>query len=473
MYIHIETHCKRYHRMGDREPERKVTDIFAEQALLPDGWHNNVRITLAKGCIANVEPESTALAGDERHSILLPGMPNLHSHAFQRGMAGLAELRGPSADSFWSWREVMYRFALSMTPDQVEAVAAQLYVEMLEAGFSRVGEFHYLHHDRDGKPYANLAEMAERIAAAAGETGIGLTLLPVFYAHSSFGGAAPNEGQRRFINDVNRFSRLVEKSRECVGTLNQAVVGVAPHSLRAATPEELTAVAAMAADGPIHIHIAEQVKEVEDCLAWSGARPVEFLLGHAKVDQRWCLIHATHMTDAETVGMAKSRAIAGLCPITEANLGDGTFAAPLFTEHGGRFGIGSDSNVLVGLPDELRQLEYSQRLAHRARNVLAVAGGSTGRALFDAARGGGSAALGAGASEISAGASADLVSLDANAPSLAGKTGDAILDAWIFANGSKVDCVWVHGKKQVSGGRHAGREAIAERFRNVMTALSA
>ncbi|SDA67696.1 formimidoylglutamate deiminase [Mesorhizobium qingshengii] len=450
-----------------------MTDIFAEQALLPDGWHNNVRITLAKGCIATVEPESIALAGDERHSILLPGMPNLHSHAFQRGMAGLAELRGPSADSFWSWREVMYRFALSMTPDQVEAVAAQLYVEMLEAGFSRVGEFHYLHHDRDGKPYANLAEMAERIAAAASETGIGLTLLPVFYAHSSFGGAAPNEGQRRFINDVNRFSRLVEKSRECVGTLNQAVVGVAPHSLRAATPEELTAVAAMAPDGPIHIHIAEQVKEVEDCLAWSGARPVEFLLGHAKVDQRWCLIHATHMTDAETVGMAKSGAIAGLCPITEANLGDGTFAAPLFTEHGGRFGVGSDSNVLIGLPDELRQLEYSQRLAHRARNVLAVAGGSTGRALFDAAVDGGSAALGAGASEISAGASADLVSLDANAPSLAGKTGDAILDAWIFANGSKADCVWVHGKKQVSGGRHAGREAIAERFRNVMTALSA
>ncbi|TIW92138.1 MAG: formimidoylglutamate deiminase [Mesorhizobium sp.] len=447
--------------------------IFAEQALLPDGWHNNVRITLANGRITAVEPGATALAGDECHAILLPGMPNLHSHAFQRGMAGLAELRGPSADSFWSWREVMYRFALSMTPDQVEAVAAQLYVEMLEAGFSRVGEFHYLHHDRDGKPYANLAEMADRIAAAAGDTGIGLTLLPVFYAHSSFGGAAPNEGQRRFINDVNRFSRLVEKSRESVRALNQAVVGVAPHSLRAATPEELAEVAEIVPDGPIHIHIAEQVKEVEDCLAWSGARPVEFLLGHAKVDKRWCLIHGTHMTDAETVAMAKSGAIAGLCPITEANLGDGTFAAPLFRDHGGRFGVGSDSNVLIGLPDELRQLEYSQRLAHRARNVLAVAGGSTGRALFDAAFDGGRVALGAGASAIAAGASADLVSLDAKNPSLAGKTGDAILDAWIFANGSKVDCVWVHGQKQVSGGRHARREAIAGRFRSVMTALSA
>lgn len=447
--------------------------IFAEQALLPDGWRENVRLTLAEGRITAVQPGAAAAAGDERHAILLPGMPNLHSHAFQRGMAGLAELRGPSADSFWSWREVMYRFALSMTPDQVEAVAAQLYVEMLEAGFSRVGEFHYLHHDRDGKPYANLAEMAERIAAAAGEAGIGLTLLPVFYAHSSFGGAAPNEGQRRFINDVGRFSRLVEKCRESVRALDQAVVGVAPHSLRAATPEELIDVTALAPDGPIHIHIAEQVKEVEDCLAWSGARPVEFLLANAKVDKRWCLIHATHMTDAETVAMAKSGAIAGLCPITEANLGDGTFAAPLFREHGGRYGVGSDSNVLIGLPDELRQLEYSQRLAHRARNVLAVAGGSTGRALFDAALDGGSVALGAGASAIAAGASADLVSLDPKNPSLAGKSGDAILDVWIFANGSKVDCVWVHGRKQVSGGRHVKREAIAERFRNVMTALSA
>ncbi|MET2827383.1 formimidoylglutamate deiminase [Mesorhizobium shangrilense] len=450
-----------------------MTSIFAEQALLPDGWHADVRIAFTGDRITAVETAASALPGDERHAILVPGMPNLHSHAFQRGMAGLAELRGPSADSFWSWREVMYRFALSMTPDQVEAVAAQLYVEMLEAGFSRVGEFHYLHHDRDGQPYANIAEMAERIAAAAGDTGIGLTLLPVFYAHSSFGGAAPNEGQRRFINDVNRFTRLVEKSRESVRSLNQAVVGVAPHSLRAATPEELALVAAMAPDGPIHIHIAEQVKEVEDCLAWSGARPVEFLLGHAKVDERWCLIHATHMTGAETIGMAKSGAIAGLCPITEANLGDGTFAAPLFMQNGGRFGVGSDSNVLIGLPDELRQLEYSQRLAHRARNVLAVAGGSTGRALFDAALDGGSVALGAGASQIAVGAPADVVSLQADHPSLAGKRGDAILDAWIFANGSKVDCAWVHGRKQVSGGRHAKREAIAERFRNVMMALSA
>ena len=450
-----------------------MTAIFAEQALLPDGWHSNARIVVSDGHIATVEPNTASQPGDERHAILLPGMPNLHSHAFQRGMAGLAELRGASADSFWSWREVMYRFALSMSPDQVEAVAAQLYVEMLEAGFSRVGEFHYLHHDRDGQPYANVAEMADRITAAAADTGIGLTLLPVFYANSSFGGASPNEGQRRFINDVNRFSRLVEKCHETVRTLNDAVVGIAPHSLRAVTPEQLENIATMAPGGPIHIHIAEQVKEVEDCLAWSGARPVEWLLANARVDSRWCLIHATHMTETETAAMAKSGAIAGLCPITEANLGDGTFAAPLFKQHGGRLGVGSDSNVLIGLPDELRQLEYSQRLAHRARNLLAVAGGSTGRALFDAALDGGSAALGAGPSRIAAGAPADFISLDGKHPSLAGRTGDAVLDTWIFANGSKIDCVWVHGKKLVSSGRHARRDSIAERFRKVMTALSA
>lgn len=449
-----------------------MTAVFADQALLPNGWQRGVRLTVEAGRIATMETGVVPRSGDERHAILLPGMPNLHSHAFQRGMAGLAEVRGPSADSFWSWREVMYRFALSMTPGQVEAVAAQLYVEMLEAGFSRVGEFHYLHHDRDGKPYANIAEMGEHIAAAASATGIGLTLLPVFYAHSTFGGAAPNEGQRRFINGLDSFTRLLDSCRAAVSGLEGAIVGIAPHSLRAVTPEELAAVAGMAGDAPIHIHIAEQVKEVDDCLAWSGARPVEWLLSHADVDARWCLIHATHMTEAETRQMGRSGAIAGLCPITEANLGDGTFAAPAFIGHGGRFGIGSDSNVLIGLPDELRQLEYSQRLALRARNVLSVAGGSTGRALFEATLEGGGAALGTGLPALMAGASADFISLDAARPSLAGKSGDAILDAWIFANGTGVDCVWVRGKKLVEAGRHHRRDVIAAKFRETMLELA-
>lgn len=449
-----------------------MTAIFAEQALLADGWANNVRLELASGKIASIAAGQSALPGDNRVGILVPGMPNLHSHAFQRGMAGLAETRGPGADSFWSWREVMYRFALSMTPDQVEAVAAQLYVEMLEAGFTRVGEFHYLHHDRDGQPYANLAEMAERISAASSETGIGLTLLPVFYAHSGFGGQTPNEGQRRFINDVNRFGHLVETSRKAVLKLNQAVVGIAPHSLRAVTPEELVEVLPIAKEGPVHIHIAEQVKEVEDCVAWSGARPVEWLLSNQPVDKRWCLIHATHMTEAETTGMARSGAIAGLCPITEANLGDGTFNAPAFFEAGGAFGIGSDSNVLIRVSDELRELEYSQRLAHRARNVLAAPGQSNGGNLFRRSLIGGSQALGIAASGIAVGAVADFVSLDADHPTLTGKTGDQLLDAWIFAGANAIDSVWVHGAKLVEAGRHKHRERIGRKFRETMLALS-
>lgn len=450
-----------------------MSSLFAETALLPGGWASDVRIEVAGGRIASVEPGASALPGDERVAILIPGMPNLHSHAFQRGMAGLAESRGPGDDSFWSWREVMYRFALSMTPDHVEAVAAQLYAEMLEAGFSRVGEFHYLHHDIDGRPYADVAEMATRIAAATQETGIGLTLLPVFYAHSGFGGQKPTEGQRRFINDLNGFARLMDSSRKAVESIPEAVVGVAPHSLRAVTPGELEAVTAMAPDGPIHIHAAEQMREVEDCIEWSGARPIEWLLAHADVDRRWCLIHATHMTDDETAGIAKAGAVAGLCPITEANLGDGTFPGPLFTERGGRFGIGSDSNVLIGVADELRQLEYSQRLHRQARNVLAKPGQSNGRALFDAAVTGGSLALGAGEGGLAQGGPADFVSLDASHPSLTGKKGDAILDAWIFANGTKVDCVWVRGKKLVEGGRHVRGDAIAKRFRKAMMELTA
>ena len=449
-----------------------MTTIFAEQALLPDGWRKNVRLTIGKGAIDGVEPEASPRANDERRAIVLPGMPNLHSHAFQRGMAGLAETRGPGADSFWSWREVMYRFALTMTPDHVEAVAAQLYLEMLEAGFTRVGEFHYLHHDRDGQPYENLAEMAERIAAAATETGIALTLLPVFYAHAGFGGATPNPGQRRFINDLDRFQALLEKSRDPVKQLYQANVGVAPHSLRAVTPQELAAVVDLGKRGPVHIHIAEQILEVDDCVAWSGARPVEWLLANQPVDERWCLIHATHMTDAETAAMAGSGAVAGLCPITEANLGDGVFNAPLYLQNGGAFGVGSDSNVLIGVADELRQLEYSQRLAHRARNVLAAPGQSNGANLFKAAHSGGRRALGLPAAGIATGAPADLVSLDANHPTLAGKSGDAILDAWIFAGGC-VDCVWVGGRQVVRAGKHLRRDAIAERFRKAMQELSA
>ncbi|MEO4000262.1 formimidoylglutamate deiminase [Mesorhizobium sp. CAU 1732] len=449
-----------------------VTSLFAEQVLLPSGWVSNVRIGIQGGSIATIEPSSTPQPGDERCAILLPTVANLHSHAFQRAMAGMAERRGPSADSFWTWREEMYRLALSMTPEQVEAVATMLYVEMLEAGFGRVGEFHYLHHDRDGAPYANRAEMAERIAAAASATGIGMTLLPVFYARSGFGGAPAGDGQRRFINDIDGFSRLVESSRQAITHLPQANIGVAPHSLRAVTPQELSAVTAMTPDGPIHIHIAEQTKEVDDCIAWSGARPVDWLLGNAQVDARWCLIHATHMTEAETIAVATAGAIAGLCPVTEANLGDGIFNGALFAEHGGRFGVGSDSNVLIGLAEELRQLEYSQRLGSRARNVMAKGEGSTGRALFDASVHGGSGALGRPASGIEVGAPADVFALDVSHPTMDGKSGDALLDAFIFAGAAKPDRVWIGGRKLVEGGRHVLRDRAEAGYRAAMRGLA-
>lgn len=450
--------------------EDTVAVIFAREALLPGGWTKGVRIRLEGARISAIETEVAPVDGDERHEAVVPGMANLHSHAFQRAMAGLAETRGPGSDSFWSWREVMYRLALSMTPEQVEAVAAQLYVEMLEAGFTRVGEFHYLHHDRDGRPYGDIGEMAGRIASASSTTGIGLTLLPVFYAHAGFGGSAPGEGQRRFINDREAYAQLLARCRELTARLPCGVTGVAPHSLRAVTPDELADVVAMADGGPVHIHIAEQVKEVEDCLAWSGRRPVEWLLENVPIDGRWCLVHATHMTEAETRSMAASGAIAGLCPVTEANLGDGTFPAEPFIAAGGRFGVGSDSNVLIGLGDELRQLEYSQRLAHRARNVLALPGGSTGRALFDGSVQGGAAALGAGAG-IAAGSPADFVSLRPRQDLPV--SGDALLDSWIFSGGVQVDCVWARGRKLVESGRHLAREAIASDFSAAMRALVA
>jgi len=347
-----------------------------------------------------------------------------------------------------------------------------LYVEMLEAGFTRVGEFHYLHHDRDGSAYSSIGEMASRIAAASSESGIRLTLLPCFYAHATFGGAPPRPEQRRFVCDLGSFARLLEEARGSLSTLPGARIGVAPHSLRAVTMDELAALIAMAGEGPIHVHVAEQEKEVEDCLAWSGARPVEHLLDQAPVDQRWCLIHATHMTKTETVRLAAKGAVAGLCPVTEANLGDGTFNAPLFRTQGGRFGIGSDSNVLIGVADELRQLEYAQRLAHRERNVLGDARISTGRALFEAALAGGGAALAAPA-RLEAGAPADFVSLKRDHALVEPLKPDGVLDAWIFVERRLVDNVWVAGEKLVETGRHKERDAIEKKFRVAMNSLRA
>ena len=445
-----------------------MTAIHAGAALLAGGWAKDVRLICEDGVISSVETGVSPQPQDERHAVIVPAMPNLHSHAFQRAMAGLAEIRGPGDDSFWSWRTVMYKFALSMTPDHVEAVAAQLYMEMLEAGFGRVGEFHYLHNDRDGSHYGNIAEMAERIGAAASQTGIGLTLLPVFYAHSGFGGQAPIDGQRRFIHSLDSYGKLMQGAQAVVDSLPGAMLGIAPHSLRAVTGDELAAIEPLAKGGPIHIHVAEQTKEVDDSLAFSGARPVEWLLDNASVDGRWCLIHATHMTETETRRMAQRGAIAGLCPITEANLGDGIFPAPVFLAEGGHYGVGSDSNILISVPEELRTLEYSQRLSLRARNVIADAGCSSGEKLFLQALEGGGRAL-ASPNGVEKGKSADFVALDVSAVSYLPTS--QILDQWIFAGGIAVDSVWVRGKKLVQAGQHIHRREISGRFNKVMAEL--
>lgn len=445
-----------------------MVSLWFRDALLFEGWSNDVRIVLDENAIQRIETGVAPASGDERHAIAIPGLANLHSHAFQRGMAGLAEMRGPSDDSFWTWRDVMYRFVDRLTPDDMQAIAELAYVEMLESGFTRVGEFHYLHHDPNGAPYADIAEMGAHIAQAACNTGIALTLLPVFYAHSGFGGKAPTQAQRRFINDPSSFAKLVDESRKATAPLNGAKLGIAPHSLRATTPEELKAIVPLAKDGPIHIHAAEQMKEVEDCVAWSGARPVQWLIDTMGVNEKWCLVHATHMTAEETHALAQSKAVAGLCPITEANLGDGIFPASDFFRAGGRFGVGTDSNILISAAEELRTLEYVQRLTHRARNVISPgAGHSTGRALFDGALRGGHQAAGVEHFGLKVGAPADVVSLKADHPVLAGRAGDVIVDSWIFAGGL-VDCVWRGGIKQVVDGRHREREKIAQKYKETL-----
>ena len=456
-----------------------MTTLWLESALLPSGWTQQVRLSVTDGRISAIAAGVPAAPGDERHAIGLPGLPNLHSHAFQRGLAGLTERRGAGSDSFWSWRELMYRFLARMGPEEFEAIAALCYAEMLEAGFTRVGEFHYLHHDVDGVPFAAPGELGQRIAAAAQASGIALTLLPVFYAHAGFGGSAPSERQRRFINTPQGFARILEESRRALRPLADANLGVAPHSLRAVTPEELGALLQLAGRDVVHIHIAEQTREVEECLAWSGRRPVEWLLEAAPVDERWCLVHATHVTPQELSGIAARGATVGLCPITESNLGDGIFPAAQFLAQQGRFGVGSDSNVMLDAAAELRTLEYSQRLALEARNVMAgEAGSSCGRRLFDAALAGGAQALlGSAAAAVAGlkiGAPLDLVSLAAAHPALLERRDDEILDSWIFAAGAGViDCVWRAGVKLVSGGRHRERETQLGRYQTALRRLRA
>jgi formiminoglutamate deiminase len=444
-----------------------MTTLHFRNALLPGGWARDVRVRVdARGHIAAVDtgcPSSAASA-----EVVVPGLPNLHSHLFQRAMAGLTE-GGESGQGFWSWRDRMYRFLAHLQPEQVRAVAAQACVEMIEAGFTHVVEFHYLHHDPRGRPYADPAAMAAAVLDAATEAGIGITLLPTLYAHSDFAGAPPLPEQRRFVNDVDAYLRLAEATAEHARSAPGASVGFALHSLRAVTPAQIATVAAEARDAPLHMHVAEQEREVAACLAWSGTRPVRWLLDHAPVNERWCLVHATHVDGVECEALARSGAVAGLCPITEANLGDGVFPATDFVAAGGHLGVGSDCNVEIGAAEELRLLEYGQRLRDRTRNRLAAGGA---RALLDAALAGGAQAAGIAAGRIAVGARADLVALDPEHPSLTGRAGDDWLDSWVFSAGREaVRDVWVGGRHRVAQGRHRARERVAHRYRDTLSRL--
>ena len=440
-----------------------------ELALLPDGWRRDVVIRIDRGVIDSVE-EPDDQPAERISGVVVPGLPNLHSHAFQRALAGLTERRGGDADSFWTWREAMYRFVERLSPDDLEAIAAFAYMEMLEAGFTSVAEFHYLHHQPDGRPYDNVAEMSERIVAAAETAGIGLTLLPVLYRQSGFLGKPPTPAQRRFVCDRDVYARLME-TRVPTGT-----IGIAPHSLRAVTLDDLQWAALTWRGLPAHIHVAEQTREVEECLAAHRRRPIDLLLDTVEIDaSRWCLVHATHANAGELTRIVKANAVVGLCPITEANLGDGLFDARAFLAHGGRFGIGSDSLVRISAADELRTLEYGQRLMHRQRNVLGETTRSTGRRLFEAAAAGGAQAMGRSwpVGRIGTGARADFVVLDHHHPSLAAAQGDSLLDAWLFAaDNAAIKTVYCGGVPVVQNGRHLAREPLSQRYRTALAGLT-
>lgn len=425
--------------------------------------------------------------GEHMGEWVLPGMPNLHSHAFQRAMAGLAERKGVATggaaqaaaqrgeDSFWSWRETMYRFAAAIDPAALKAIAAQLYVEMLKAGYTQVCEFHYLHHAPAGAPYVPPEAMSLALIEAAAEAGIALTLLPVLYMTGGFDGRALGPRQQRFGHDVDAWLKLVDALRRHESA--DVRVGLALHSLRAVPELALREVLAsnLARDCPLHIHIAEQLGEVQDCLALRGARPVQWLLDHADVNPHWCLVHATHMTDTETAALAQRGAVAGLCPTTEGNLGDGLFPLAAYMDAGGSFGIGSDSHISVSPVEELRWLEYGQRLHTHHRNIAARShGASVGETLWRAALRGGTQASGLPIGALQAGARADWIVLDDRAPLLAARDEASLLDSFLFAgNAPLVRDVMVGGRWQVRDFHHRDEERIAARYRQVVTRLAA
>jgi len=455
-----------------------VTRYFAGAALLPEGWARGVAITVdARGDIASVEVGSSRDGAHALPGPVLPGMANVHSHAFQRAMAGLTEVRGAPDDDFWTWRELMYRFVERLTPGQALAVARHLYIEMLCSGYTAVGEFHYVHNRTDGAPYADRAELLLAHLAAAREAGIAVTLLPSLYRWSDFGAQPLQPRQLRFHTDPAAILTMVDRARAAAAADADARVGVAPHSLRAADPvslaELVAGITAIDPSAPIHLHAAEQTKEVDDCRKWSGMRPVEWLLANAPVDARWCVVHATHVTAEETAALAASGAVAGLCPTTEGNLGDGIFPLVDFRAAGGRYGIGGDSHVSRSPAEELRMLEYVQRLVRRKRNLTVRADSpSVGTTLWSEAASGGAQALGRRMGAIAAGFRADLVVLDANAPDLDSREGDAAANALVFSGATNlVRDVMVGGRWVVRERYHPRAESAVREYRHALAEL--
>jgi formimidoylglutamate deiminase len=442
-------------------------------ARLPDGWKQDVLVTIDNETIIRIETDVRDTDAVAVSGAAVPGMPNVHSHAFQRAMAGLAEARSAANESFWTWRETMYALAQRMTPELLNAVASQLYVEMLKAGYTRVCEFHYLHHQADGSPYQDRSIMSDALLDAASSTAIGMTLLPTLYQTSDFGEKPPSARQRQFVMRTEEFVQLIEGLRAKQSSVAQ--IGLAIHSLRAVPPsalDQLLASSAAKASAAIHIHIAEQEREVAECVRQLGRRPIDWLLEHAPVNERWCLVHATHASPDELNAMAASGAVVGLCPTTEANLGDGVFALPEFLERGGRFGIGSDSHISISATEELRWLEYQSRLARRERNVLATANESSGARLWTHACAAGAQAAGIRAGQIAEGHRADLIVLDADGATLIGRTDDALLDTFIFSGQpNPVRDVMVGGRWVVQDGRHFAEIPIAAGFKRAMRAL--
>jgi formimidoylglutamate deiminase len=451
--------------------------LFARHALLAGGWHRDVLLEWdVRGDLTKVAPDASPPLGVARVDYVLPGMINLHSHAFQRALSGLTERAGGGPkngpDSFWTWRELMYRIANRITPEQMEAVAAQLYAECLRHGYTAVCEFHYLQRAPGGHVYGHPAETAQRVAQAARESGIGVTLLPVLYAYAGFGEAPLKEEQERFRTDPAQVLRIVDALAPLRGP--QLEVGAAPHSLRAVAAGQLRElVQAMPAGRPLHIHVAEQQLEVAQCVEATGMRPVDYLMQHADVDARWCLVHATHLSDGERDRLAASGAVAGLCPTTEANLGDGLFPLAPYIAAGGRFGIGSDSHVSQSPVEELRWLEYGQRLAQQRRNI-AVRGDERSVAdfLWTQALEGGAQAAGRRVGTLAPGRRADLLVLDSAHPNLDGVPPHEVLGRFLFSgNDNLVRDVLAGGHWVVQGGRHKAQDAIAQRYKAAVRAL--